>query len=246
MRKKAHLKVFIFSFALLFAVFLLLNTFNVAYAAASPKIQLCMVIDGSGTITDSDWTIIVSAVAKIVNQTIPHDGTVEFALVQFGNDSNTLARTELSATIIDNTTYSSVSSHIQQIPKMGGSTSIADGIYLAWKELKTSSNYKNAAKHIINLATDGIPNVRNRNATRDLDGDGQVNAYDDVIAVVNNSIAQGLTELDMEQIGVSDANLWFKANVVYPQPGTMAPPFTNTGWVRQVASIEEFAKNLHA
>jgi hypothetical protein len=244
MRKRAHLKVFIFSFALLSAVCLLLSTFNVAYAAASPKIQLCMVIDGSGTMTDSDWTIIVNAVAKIVNQIIPHDGRVEFALVQFGNDSNTLARTELSPTIIDNTTYSSVSSHIQQIPKMGGSTSMADGIYLAWKELKTSSNYKNAAKHIINLATDGLPNVRNRNATRDLDGDGRETAYDDVIAVVNNSIAQGLTEIDMEQIGVSDANLWFKANVVYPQPGTMAPPFNNTGWVRQVASIEEFANTL--
>ena len=244
MRKKGHLKVFIFSFTLLSAFFLLLDTFNVAYAAASPKIQLCMVIDGSGTMTDSDWAITVNAVAKVVNHTIPHDGTVEFALVQFGNNSNTLARTELSPTVIDKFTYSIVSSHIQQIPKMGGSTSMANGIYLAWKELKASSNHKTAAKHIINLATDGLPNVRNRNATRDLDGDGQETAYDDVIAVVNDSVAQGLTEIDMEQIGVSDANPWFRANVVYPQPGTMAPPFTNTGWVRQAANIEEFANTL--
>jgi Zn-dependent protease len=90
-----------------------------------------------------------------------------------------------------------------------------------------------------------VPNVRNENATSDLDGDGYVDAYDDVIAVVNDAANQGLNELDMEGIGISDANMqWFKDNVVRPQPGIFAPPFTKAGWVRQVADVEEFASTI--
>jgi Zn-dependent protease len=90
-----------------------------------------------------------------------------------------------------------------------------------------------------------MPNVRNENATSDLDGDGHVDAYDDVIAVVNDAANQELDELDMEGISVSDANMqWFKDNVVRPQPGIFAPPFTKAGWVRQVADVEEFASTI--
>jgi len=122
---------------------------------------------------------------------------------------------------------------------------MADGLYLAWRELRSSANYQNAAKHVINLATDGMPNVRNKNATSDLDGDGRVDAYDDVIAVVNSTSNQGLDELDMEGISVSDTDMqWFKDNVVRPQPGIFAPPFTKAGWVRQVADVEEFASTI--
>jgi uncharacterized protein YegL len=162
-------------------------------AASSARVQLCMVIDGSGTINSTEWSIIVNSVSKGVTETVPHDGSVELTIVQFG----TRARTELSPTIIDNTNYVEVANRVLEIPKMNGGTSMADGLYLAWRELRSSANYQNAAKRVINLATDGIPNVRNENATSDLDGDGRVNAYDDVIAVVNDAVNQGLDELDM-------------------------------------------------
>jgi Zn-dependent protease/uncharacterized protein YegL len=210
-------------------------------AASSVKVQLCMVIDGSGTISSAEWATIVNSVSKGVNETVPHDGSVELTIVQFG----TLARTELSPTIIDVTNYVEVANRVLAIPKINGGTAMADGLYLAWRELRNSANYQNAAKHVINLATDGMPNVRNENATSDLDGDGRVNAYDDVIAVVNGAANQGLDELDMEGMGVSNADMtWFRDNVVRPQPGIFAPPFTKTGWVRQVADIEEFASTI--
>ena len=210
-------------------------------ASSSVKVQLCMVIDGSGTIGSAEWATIVNSVSKGVNETIPHDGSVELTIVQFG----ARARTELSPTIIDNANYAEVANHVLEIPKINGGTSMADGLYLAWRELRNSTNYQNAAKHVVNLATDGMPNVRNENATSDLDGDGHVDAYDDVIAVVNDAANQGLNELDMEGIGVSDTDMkWFRDNVVHPQPGIYAPPFTKAGWVRQVADVEEFASTI--
>jgi Zn-dependent protease/uncharacterized protein YegL len=210
-------------------------------AASSVKVQLCMVIDGSGTISSAEWATIVNAVAKGVNETVPHDGSVELTIVQFGQR----ARTELPPTIIDNANYAEVANSILKIPKINGGTVMADGLYLAWSELGSSVNYQSAAKHVINLATDGMPSGRNRNATSDLDGDGRVDVYDDVIAVVNDAVNQGLDELDMEGIGISNSSMqWFKDNVVRPQPGIFAPPFTKAGWVRQVADVEEFASTI--
>jgi Zn-dependent protease len=210
-------------------------------AASSVKVQLCMVIDGSGTIGSVEWTTMVNAVAKGVNETVPHDGSVELTIVQFGSR----ARTDVSPIIIDSANYAEVARSILEISKINGGTAMADGLYLAWRELRSSANYQNAAKHVVNLATDGMPNVRNKNATSDLDGDGRVDAYDDVIAVVNSTSNQGLDELDMEGISVSDTDMqWFKDNVVRPQPGIFAPPFTKAGWVRQVADVEEFASTI--
>ncbi len=227
---------------LLACVFAFAATLAPSCTAASPvKVQLCMVIDGSGTINSVEWATIVNSISKGVNETVPHDGSVEFTIVQFGES----ARTELSPTVIDSANYAEVANRILEIPKIGGGTAMANGLHRAWNELKDSTNYPNAAKHVVNLATDGMPNVRNRNATSDLDGDGRVDAYDDVIAVVSDAANQGLDELDMEGISVSDTDMqWFKDNVVRPQPGIFAPPFTKAGWVRQVADVEEFASTI--
>jgi Zn-dependent protease len=232
------------------AILLFLFTLAVAFmatlvppcaAAPSVKVQLCMVIDGSGTINSTEWTTIVNSVAKGVNETVPHDGSVELTIVQFGAS----ARTEVSPTVIDAANYVDVANRVLAIPKIGGGTAMPRGLYLAWRELRNSAIYQNAAKHVVNLATDGMPNVRNYNATSDLDGDGYVDAYDDVIAVVNDAANQGLDELDMEGIGILNASmLWFRDNVVRPQPGIFAPPFTKAGWVRQVADVDEFASTI--
>jgi hypothetical protein len=224
---------------------LLLGSAGLALAASSSvTTQLAMVIDGSGTMTDSDWSIILSALAKTVNETLPADGSFEFTIVQFGSTNTTRARVELAPTVIDQTSRAQVANSICDIKKLGGSTSLADGLSLAWNTIKGSSNYPSASEQIINLATDGIPNVRNNVAKRDLDGNGQINAYDDVAAVVNASATQGLDELDLELIGLSDANLWFRDHVAFPQPGGFAPPFNQTGWVRQAVGVEDFANSL--
>jgi len=214
--------------------------------AAHVKTQVCMVVDGSASINDTEWSLIRQALAKAVNDTLPHDGSIELTIVQFGYSSPTYAKTELSPTIIGSANYATVASQFLSMPKGGGSTPTAHGLYRGWKELNDSQNFAIATKQVINLATDQEPNVRNHNATTDLDqSGGSPTSKDDVIAVVNNAVSQGLDELDVEGIALPNSTLdWFKEWVVRPQPGVVAPPFTKSGWIRVVESPTAFADTI--
>jgi Zn-dependent protease len=215
--------------------------------AAGVQTQLCLVIDGSGSIDSGEWDIIRQAIATAINETMPHDGSVELTIVQFGySSSDGYAKTELKPTIIDASNYAAISAQILTIPKGDGSTPTAHGLFLGWSEMQNSSNFNSNARQVINLATDGVPNISSDTATIDLDGSGgSANAEDDVIAVVNNAVAQGLDELDVEAIGITQANSdWLQSWVVRPQPGVIAPPFTKAGWIRIVADPTEFANTI--
>jgi len=217
-------------------------------AADAPlRIQLCMVIDGSGSINSTEWNLITQALSKGVTDAIPHDGSIELTIVQFGYLNGVYARAEVSPTVIDNASYYTVAQQVLSIPKMGGSTPTAFGVYLGWQELKNSPRFTVAGRQVINLATDSKPSgaVRNNNATSDLDENGQVTGGDDLIAVVNDAVNQGLDELDIEGISLdADPKDWFRNWVVYPHPGVVAPPFSKAGWIRFVADVPEFANTL--
>lgn len=238
---------------LIASLFMLLSiqAFWSASANKSPysgtvRIQLCMVLDGSGSIYSNDWVIIKQGIAKAINETIPRDGSVELTIIQFGYSSSLgYAKTEIPPTIIDTNNYVAIANQILAINQSAGSTPMAHGLYLGWKEISNSPNFATAAKRVVNLATDGEPTDRNKNATSDLDGDGYTNQYDDLIAVVNNAEVQGLDELDMEGIAISNYYRdWFKNWVVRPQPGILAPPFSKQGWIRVVADATEFANTI--
>jgi hypothetical protein len=215
--------------------------------AGGVKTQLCLVIDGSGSINSSEWNLIKQAIAKAINETIPHDSSVELCIVQFGySSSEGYARTELKPTAINSANSDAAALQVLAMLKANGNTPTAHGLYLGWSELKNSLNFAGGSRKVINLATDGIPNVRNNNATSDLDGNGgSPNANDDVVATVNAAFSQGLDELDIEAIGISSSNIdWLKSHVVYPQPGVEAPPFVKPGWIRIVADPAAFASTI--
>ncbi len=212
----------------------------------SVKTQLCLIIDGSISVKNSLWDIIKLGMAIAVNTTLPHDGSLELSIIQFGYpQSQGYAKVEISATVVNDTNYDSITNQILMMPKGNAETPMAHGLYLGWKELKKSPNFENA-RHVINLATDGRPNVRNNNATSDLDKDGGIDQWDDLIAVINGTaVPQGLNELDIEGINITDsARDWFKYWAVYPSPGIIAPPFSKPGWLRTVANATEFANTV--
>jgi Zn-dependent protease len=224
----------------------LLLASSIAYGTGV-KTQICLVVDGSGSISSSQWKIITQAVSVAINETIPHDGSVELSIVQFGySATDDYAKVELQPTVIDGTNYGTVAAQVSEIPKSNGNTPTAHGLYLGWSELKNSPNFGANVKQVINLATDGVPNSRNNNATTDLDeSGGSTNAKDDVVAVVNTAVAEGLDELDVEGISMTQNDIsWLKNWTVRPLPGIVAPPFTKAGWIRAVADPEEFASTI--
>jgi hypothetical protein len=223
----------------------ILNPISKAYAT-SVRTQMCIIIDGSSSVSDARWNMTKNGVAEAINSTIPKDGSVELTIVQFGySASNGSAKTELPPTVVDDGNFAAIIDIVLAMPKGNYSTAMADGIFLGWTELRNSPNFALSEEQVINLATDGEANIRNYNATSDLDGSGgSPDAHDDVIAVVNYAVSQGLDELDVEGIGnFTLYKDWLEIWVVRPQPAHLAPPF-NPGWIRLVTDSLVFAETL--
>ena len=181
-----------------------------------------------------------NGIADAVENNLPLDGSVELSVVQFAS----IAQVEVPPTILTAANSQAVANTIRAITQLGTSTATAHGIDLGWTTITGSPNFNTFDKQIINLATDGNPNVRNNMATSDLDGDLDVDEYDDIIATVDNAEQAGLDELDVEGINISALLInWFRDHCVRPQPGTVAPPF-NPGWIQAVTTAEEFAEAI--
>ena len=229
---------------LLSAMMIFLLSFSiVAYAQPPVTAQLCLILDGSGSVGSSNWAIIVEGVATAIEDNLPHDGSVELTVIQFG-DGSLYAVVEVSPTVITGANYQTIANNVRAITYDNGPwTPTAHGIYLGWKEMNASQHFSTAERQLINLVTDGEPNARNNNATTNEDGIGIIDHWDDVIAAKNIAVSQGLDELDMEGIGISTGSRdWFRDWTLHPQPGHIAPDEGFIpGWIRVVANAEEFA-----
>jgi hypothetical protein len=217
-------------------------------AHAAGIVQIGLVLDNTGSIAAPNWAIIVTGVATALTNNIPHDGTVELTVVDFSDGLSEVhgtftyyAKTEVAPTLITAINFAAVASTISLIPYTGGSTSMADGVYVAWLDMAASPNFQASGRQIINLATDGVPNVRWSCTT--CTGYAGGDDHSDVTAARNLAVTGGLDELDSEGIGTGVDMNYLRDSVVWPQPGTIAPPYT-AGWVEQVADATAFAAAL--
>ncbi len=191
---------------------------------ANTLVQVGLCLDSSGSISISDWGIIVAGVAAAIRNNIP-DGSdptlpdVELTVVVF----STGAITEVPPTVITAANKESVATTVEAMGYWGGTTAMDAGIDLVWDEMHGSPNFAGASKQIINIATDGVPNS-------DAAAEASVAA----------AVSQGLDELDAEAIGSGPDLTWMVGSLVWPQPGTLAPPYT-AGWVEHVADADAFA-----
>jgi uncharacterized repeat protein (TIGR02543 family) len=237
----------------LIVVLLVVSPFHLFSAQAPTAVttQLALAVDGSSSISSSEFAIFAEGLATAVRNAsqMPHDGTVELTVVQYGGwFGPNRARVEVYPTVITVANYESVASTIGGMSQMGGYTPLADGILMCWSQMNASSNFPIATKQAINVATNGEPNVALVAAPPPSwitllgpppgDGDG------DATWVRNGAVSEGLDELDAEGIDATASGLnWMRDYLVYPQPGTFAPPFT-PGWVLVCADFEEFAASI--
>ena len=252
--KKHHLLALFVALGLLVGLLLGPGT-----AAQGPSTQLVMILDGSGSISSDDWTLITDGLADAIENPdcIPHDGSVELTVIQF----STNAKLEVGPVVITSANASSVATQIRGISQMRGRTCIACGFCLAQDVLLNYSSHYNASlKQALNLVTDGEPNrcadcadctgAPNWECPSS-DCPSGVNDYDSAEAAQDSTISQlgmtsGQDEIDAEFIGTEgEASEWLKNKIVWPQPGSYAydPPFT-AGWVRVIPDAKTFADTV--
>jgi hypothetical protein len=203
-------------------------------------IQLGLCLDGSGSITAADWVVIKNGVANAITGTLPHDGSVELTVVQFGFDTPTHAVIAVAPTIVDSdATANAIAAAILAMAQGGDMTPMAHGLNLTWSAMKNSPNFVASEMQIINVATDGLPNI---NIT-DPEPSPHGGPAADVTWVRDMAYLEGLDEIDAEAIGTGPDVTWMQNGLVLPQPGTVAPPY-DPGWVEAVPDAAAFAEAM--
>jgi len=221
------------------------STSTTTMPAPNLTTQLAMILDGSGSITSANWTVITDGLADAVEDSscLPDDGSAELMVIQFAGAIAGDARVEVSPTVIDSTaTAVSVATMIRAISQGRGLTPMAKGIHLAADTMAASPHFDTSLKQVLNLTTDGVPNVCDPTWACPSYKINTVSARDYAISTLSMTTNQD--EFNVEGIGISSSNRdWLKDNIVYPQPGSLAPPYV-PGWVRVVANAEEYADTI--
>ena len=223
----------------------------------TPGTQLAMILDGSGSISSTDWNTMRTGLANAIKdpEVFPHDGTVELTVMQFGRVSRwsslQFARIELGPIMVTQSNYLSIANTIQNLPQLGGYTPMSCGIYLAADTLLASTNLNASNRQVICLVTDGQPNCNSDPATytgRFVNDNYRTGRADAERARDYLVATLGLTPL-IDQFNIiavgSDTNTpWLKNKIAWPQPGNYAPEY-NPGWVRNVTRWEEFYESVY-
>lgn len=222
--------------------------------------QLAILLDGSGSISDSSWNIMKDGLANAIKDPniFPHSGAIELTIIQYGVNYN-CSKLEVGPEIVTNNNYQNIVNQIDRINQGKGLTPMAAGIYLATDTLEGSNNFDGFDpnnRQIINIVTDGNPNV--------ISGPGELcgvlppdnyfrrgklsakEARDYLLSKLSMTEVQD--EIDVvavETCGNKSIDLeWLKDKIAWPQPGYTSWPPEGPGWVHHVLNWQEFVDSI--
>lgn len=185
-----------------------------ALTAPAAAVELCLAIDGSGSINGPDFTLQLSGIADAVTNpaVVPQNGTVSLSVVQFGSG----AVLEISPTLIsDASSAASFAAAVNAIVKDNGSTNMAAAIDLC---VQQGFDFGPGQKQVIDLSTDGEPN-----------------SDDDARSAATNAVQAGVDAINA--LGVGAADIAFLQTLVQPQPSKQPPA---DGFVIAVVNFQEY------
>jgi len=236
-------------------------TATVTSSGTSEFTQLAMLLDGSSSISDSDWEIMCMGLADAIENPVyfPQDGAVELTIIQFGTDYTHRAKLELGPIVVNSGNINNIVKEIRyNMTKMGGQTPMSCAINLACDILYASPNYKSDRRQIINLVTDGNPNCICEPGTgiytgislsgKNIEAKAKQNTVDSRNYLINKlNMNSSQDEFDCEAVGDEPHIDWLKNKIVWPgnyiwEDGYDFPP--GPGWVRKVDSYQEFADSI--
>jgi hypothetical protein len=226
--------------------------------------QFALLLDGSPSITSTDWNIMRTGLKTAIlnGSCFPHDGSVELTVIQFGAS----AFLEIGGPIIVNeTNYVSIANNVGSLTQRQGYTAMSCAFNLAADVLsgdphhylvgtswagKASHHFIDFPRKVINLVTDGKPNVICNQGQYSGTYDGNPygtpqskvsteNARNYLLATLNMTADQD--EIDSEAVGSGPDVPWLRDAIVSPQPGIDTWPPSKPGWVRIVTDYTEFA-----
>jgi hypothetical protein len=186
----------------------------------------------------------------------PQTGDVELTIVQFaGNTAVVNYPYGLEPVIITQANADDVAYDIAHLVQRNGGTPLACGFKRVADVLKASSYFDPDNRQVINIVTDGMPNVDCSSTPGVYNGNSV--SYDKGKASASTWREYLLNELEMTEdkdeidsvaVGILSAYYstgpdtdWINESMIWPQPGCIAPPFdAGLSWVREVESWVDF------
>ncbi len=213
------------SIALFAAVGLSLALPATTSLTAGPTTQVCIALDGSGSIEPGDFTAMKQGLASAImdSTVVPQNGAMEITVLQFGTF---FSETPIIAgpSVVDSAAAAnSIGNAILAATQLGGLTPTNAAIDKCKQEITGSANFAGSIRQTINISTDGDPTNQA-----------------DTIASRDAAVAAGIDEVDLEAIGNSPS-INKMLEIAYPRPGYVAPPFAGGGFVIQVATFADYA-----
>jgi uncharacterized repeat protein (TIGR01451 family) len=221
--------------------------------------QLVFLLDGSASISPSNWTTMKTGLATAVKdeRRFPKSGVVELTIIQYGGKSPAYAQLEIGPIIVTEENVDSIVNDILNIVQIGEKTPTSCAVYLAADALKNSAYYSPSKRQIILMVTDGNP-------THSCGYDGDYVSSNDVAPGPKDAVieaveflvkylqfTEGEDEFNSLSIGLTGFGHAIELcdYVVWPQPGYYFPDEypeqSGGGWVRNVSSWKEFAISVN-
>jgi PKD repeat protein len=239
--------------------------------SAALRTQMVMMLDGSGSINAAEWSIIRIGLAEAVNnpECLPPDGSLQLTIIQFARQTAVL---EVGPLVIDSpATAAAAADQIRLMRQLEWTTPIATGICLGANVLRyhPAAQFDPALKQVLNLVTDGVPNVCGTCDACPTQGppwtceglprcpgectdlycppaeDAAVVARNYALSLLQMDPAQD--EFDVEGVGITETNKeWLRTSIAWPGSNEWLPPARppGPGWVRVVAGPQEFADTV--
>lgn len=216
--------------------------------------QLCILVDGSGSVKSADWNIMRTglSIALIDPTVFPHDQSVELSIIQFAQNGAFL---EIDPIVVSFWNYLSVAHEIATLKQRNGGTPLACGLKLAADTMYNSDEFDVNNRQVVNIVTDGMPNrdcsdipgvYTGNNVNYDV---GKADAVEWRNYLLDKcSMTEDHDEIDSLAVGRLSGyyasgpdSAWLNSSIIWPQPGCLAPPFDKgRSWVREVDEWREF------
>jgi len=228
----------------IFVLMIGLLTIVTVPAQGQVQFQLGFLVDGSSSITETQFDIIKSALAFAIGgaRILPLDGTVEITFVEF---SDTDATVVVPPTVLNNQTVTTISNQIQGMVRGGGGTPLWLGLDLITDQmtnaLRAPTQTSTATIQVINIITDGQPQIPNEGILPEQGNQLSISSR-------NRAVSRGIDEISVEAVGLGRTDTPFRQfllGFVWPQPGDLIENFSapeSEFLPGFVALIQEFAE----
>lgn len=195
-------------------------------AAATPShaisIELGLAIDGSGSISSSNFALQKNAYISVLQDSslVPRDGSIAIGVVQFSSS----AQTEYGVTVITDATIAGLVAALSGMTQLGGGTNIGAAIDLLTADI--TGNAIVSDRQVIDVSTDGFGTLGTSTSDALAAGIEQINCLG-IGAGANCGFASGTGSFSVTVADFADFESALRTKIgretgQVPEPGTLA------------------------